>query len=77
MNFGYIGPTPITEYGCCACQKYHRRGMDPEYEAHLYRQDKHGVRTRAPIGPAETFVAEMQAMEARGTPGTVNPGVPF
>ena len=62
MRYGhYIGTTPITEYGCVQCQKYHRLGLDPEYEAHLGRQSKHGVRTRAPIGAREQFVASMLA----------------
>jgi hypothetical protein len=60
MVYGrYIGSTPITEYGCTLCQRYHRLGMDEEYEAHLYHQSKHGVITRGPIGPRETFVAQM------------------
>jgi hypothetical protein len=61
MQYGYIGPTPITEYGCVLCQKHHRKGLDSEYESHLYRQDKHGVTTRAPQGKAEEFAAHMLA----------------
>ena len=61
----YIGPTPITEYGCVLCQKYHRLGLDPEYDAHISRQSKHGITTRAPIGKAEEFVANMLAQEKR------------
>lgn len=60
---GHYIATPITEYACCICQRTHRRGLDAEYEAHLPWQSKHGTRQRAPRGPAETFVAEMQAME--------------
>lgn len=68
MQYGiYIGPTPITEYGCVLCQRYHRLGLDAEYESHLYHQGKHGTRTRAPIGPAETFVAHMLAEEDHAT----------
>ena len=62
MQYGtYIGPTPITTYGCTLCQRHHRKGLDAEYEAHLYRQDKHGVRERAPLGKAEEFVAHILA----------------
>ena len=64
MQYGmYIGPTPITEYGCVKCQKYHRMGLDAEYEDHIYHQSKHGVRERAPRGIAEEFVAHMLAQE--------------
>lgn len=59
----YIGPTPITAYGCCQCQREHRLGLDPEFDAHLWRQSKHGPYRRAPIGKAEEFVAHMLAME--------------
>lgn len=62
MNYGYIGPTPITEYGCVLCQRYHRKGLDREYDLHICHQSKHGTSTRAPQGPAETFVANMLAM---------------
>jgi hypothetical protein len=62
MNYGYIGPTPITEYGCVRCQKYHRKGLDAEYEDHLYYQSKHGTSTRAPITIEEKFVAHLLAM---------------
>jgi len=62
---GYIGPTPITEYGCVLCQKYHRKGLDSEYEAHLYHQSKHGVRTRAPQGIEEEFIANILAEEKK------------
>ena len=61
----YIGPTPITEYGCVLCQKYHRKGLDPEYEAHLYHQSKHGVSERKPNGAAEEFVAHLLAARAQ------------
>lgn len=62
MQYGtYIGPTPITEYGCTRCQKWHRLGLDSEYEAHLMLQSKHGTSTRAPRTKAEEFVAHMLA----------------
>jgi len=62
MQYGiYIGPTPITEYGCCLCQKWHRKGLDAEYDAHIAWQSKHGTRERAPSGIAEEFVAHMLA----------------
>jgi hypothetical protein len=61
MNYGYIGPTPITEYGCVKCQKYHRLGIDAWYDDHLYFQSKHGIRERAPIGKGEEFIAHMLA----------------
>lgn len=58
MQYGtYIGPTPITEYGCVKCQKYHRLGIDPEYEAHLMHQSKHGTAQRAPRGKREELAA--------------------
>jgi hypothetical protein len=57
----YIGPTPITEYGCTLCQRYHRLGLDSEYEDHIYHQSKHGIRTRAPLSSAEKFVAHLLA----------------
>jgi hypothetical protein len=64
MQYGqYIGPTPITEYGCVKCQKYHRLGLDPEFDEHLYHQAKHGTRKRAPLGKAEEFVAHMLAQD--------------
>jgi len=40
-----------------------RLGLDPEFDAHLYHQSKHGTRKRAPIGKAEEFVAHMLAQE--------------
>lgn len=61
MNYGYIGPTPITAYGCVLCQREHRKGIDADYDAHLYRQSKHGTYTRAPQGIVEEFVAHVQA----------------
>jgi hypothetical protein len=57
----YIGPTPITYYGCVRCQKYHRKGFDAEFEAHKFDQDKHGIRERGPIGKDEEFIAHMLA----------------
>lgn len=39
---------PIREYGCCQCQKYHREGLDDEYEPHLFFQSKHGWYDRPP-----------------------------
>jgi len=30
-------------YGCVECQQYHYQG-DPLYDAHIWRQDKHGLR---------------------------------
>jgi hypothetical protein len=60
MQYGtYVGLTPITEYGCTVCQRAHRLGMDPEFGPHLHCQSKHGLRTRAPAGPAEAFVARL------------------
>ncbi len=61
MHYGYIGPTPITAYGCVLCQREHRLGLDAEYQPHLYRQSKHGTYTRAPCGTAEEFVAALLA----------------
>lgn len=62
MIYGtYIGPTPITEYGCVACQKYHRLGLDPEYEPHIMRQSKHGISTRAPRDKREELAALVNA----------------
>lgn len=62
MQYGvYIGPTPITEYGCCRCQKWHRKGMDAEYDCHIMHQSKHGIREREPRGIAEEFVAHVLA----------------
>lgn len=61
MNYGYIGPTPITEYGCVLCQKYHRLGIDQEYEKHIYHQSKHGTSTREPRDTLEKFVAHFLA----------------
>lgn len=64
MQYGqYIGETHIITYGCVLCQKYHRKGFDPEFEEHIYHQSKHGVSRRAPIGAAEIFVATIQAEE--------------
>lgn len=39
---------PVTAYGCVACQREHRDGLDPEYKAHEMRQSKHGVYERPP-----------------------------
>lgn len=61
MTGRYIGPTPITAYGCVLCQCEHRLGMDAEYQEHLHRQSKHGTYTRAPHGAAEEAVAAMLA----------------
>jgi hypothetical protein len=65
MNYGYIGSTPITSYGCVLCQREHRLGIDPEFESHSYRQSKHGISNRAPIGPRETLVAVVLAEERK------------
>lgn len=70
MQYGiYVGPTPITEYGCTLCQRHHRRGIDAEYDDHLMFQSKHGVRQRAPIGKAEELAAHVQAEERAGGAG--------
>lgn len=39
---------PVREYGCVLCQKYHREGLDAEYEPHIYSQSKHGIGERRP-----------------------------
>jgi hypothetical protein len=52
-------PTQITEYGCCHCQKWHRKGLDHEYDEHIYFQGKHqGPRERV-AKPGEIFALEM------------------
>lgn len=70
MNYGYIGPTPINAYGCVLCQREHRRGLDPEYEAHIMRQSKHGTYTRAPLNFRERVIATLLA---EGMPSLYEP----
>lgn len=52
----------LTEYGCVLCQKWHRKGIDPEYQPHLMRQSKHGPRSRVATA-AETFLLELRRAE--------------
>lgn len=49
----------VREYGCVKCQKHHRQYLDPEYDDHLFWQNKHGWRER-PALPWEVFALEMQ-----------------
>ena len=42
----HAGQVLVTEYGCCRCQRTHRKGIDPEYGPHLIAQSKHGYYTR-------------------------------
>jgi hypothetical protein len=63
MHGTYIGLTAITAFGCCRCQREHRKGMDAEYESHLMHQSKHGYYRRAPLTMAEWFSALMQTDE--------------
>ena len=35
----------IVYYGCVRCQREHRQGQ-PEFEAHIFDQSKHGIRER-------------------------------
>lgn len=53
---------PVREYGCTRCQKWHREGLDAEYEPHLYWQSKHGPMER-PATPAEVLGRIVQAPE--------------
>lgn len=48
------GPV-VTCYGCCKCQRTHRRHIDPEYDDHILFQSKHGVTERAPLDHGERF----------------------
>lgn len=45
---------PVREYGCVRCQTTHRRGIDAEYEPHLWSQSKHGWSER-PATPGEVL----------------------
>lgn len=39
------GPRSIQAYGCVKCQRWHYEG-DPDFEAHLLHQSKHGITLR-------------------------------
>ncbi len=54
------GPA-LTCYGCCRCQKEHRRGIDPEYADHLIHQSKRGTYERAPLDHGEKFAYHFEA----------------
>lgn len=63
-------PVLIREYGCTACQAWHRRGIDPMYDPRLYWQSKHGWRDRvataaemAELSPPATLAATPTARE--------------
>ena len=57
----------VREYGCCLCQKWHVRELEPElYERHLYHQSKHGYGDRAAT-VAEIFAIEMEKGEKNGS----------
>lgn len=54
----------VREYGCVRCQKYHRQLIDPEYEAHILDQSKHGWYER-PARIGEIFALEMERGEPK------------
>ena len=53
-------PILVTTYGCVLCQKWHVKGIDTEYDAHLHRQGKHQGPRERPATPAEIFRLEME-----------------
>lgn len=57
-------PVEVEEYGCVRCQKYHVKGIDPEYADHLMCQSKHGPYTRRAT-PAEVVALEMEKKDEK------------
>jgi hypothetical protein len=66
MHTTYTGQPLVREYGCVRCQKWHRRGIDPEYEPHLYYQSKHGWHER--VATPNEVLAMMRATPKGGAP---------
>lgn len=56
---------PVVEYGCAKCQRWHRQGIDPEYDAHLHRQAKHHYRADRPPTQAEALLRLRGEIAAR------------
>lgn len=69
MRTNHVGQPMVREYGCVECQRYHREGIDAEFEPHLLYQSKHGYydRIATPNEVLQIFRKEPEAVLTEGS----------